>query len=609
MCGIVGYVGNAQAAPFLLDGMSKLEYRGYDSAGIAVYEKDGIRVEKCVGRLDALRHKLEGKMPVGTMGIGHTRWATHGRPSDRNSHPHTDESGNFVVVHNGIIENYLMLKEQQIAKGQKFASDTDTEIVAHLFADFYEGDMEEAVKKVLRTIEGSYSLVFMCKAEPDKLICTKKDNPLIIGLGEGENFIASDIPAIIAKTRRTYIMSDGEIATVTREGVWVQDINGTPITKKVFEVNWNAEAAEKGGFEHFMLKEIYEQPKAIKDTMRGRLAENGTEINFAELGWTAEDFTGISKIFIVACGTAYHAGIVGKYYLENLARIPVEVDIASEFRYRNPLVDANCLTIVISQSGETIDTLAALKEAKRLGSRTLAVTNVVGSSIAREADQVVYTYAGPEIAVASTKAYTTQLLVMLMLAVYVGRLRGTLSEAKAAELAEGLHKVPEQLHDMLENVDQIKVFARNYGSCLDAFFLGRSLDYAVALEGALKLKEISYIHAEAYAAGELKHGTLALIVEGVPVIVLATQEDVYDKTVSNLQEVKAREAMVIAIALEGDDSIAKYADHVIYIPRAGKELAPLLAVLPLQLLAYYAALTRGCDVDKPRNLAKSVTVE
>lgn len=609
MCGIVGYVGNAQAAPFLLDGMSKLEYRGYDSAGIAVYEKGKIRVEKCVGRLDALRHKLEGRMPEGSMGIGHTRWATHGRPSDRNSHPHTDESGDFVVVHNGIIENYLMLKEKLIAKGQKFSSDTDTEIVAHLFADFYEGDMEEAVKKVLKTIEGSYSLVFMCAAEPDKLICTKKDNPLIIGLGEGENFIASDIPAIIAKTRRTYIMSDGEIATVTKDGVWVQDINGTPITKKVFEVNWNAEAAEKGGFEHFMLKEIYEQPKAIKDTMRGRLAENGTEINFTELGWTPEDFTGISKIFIVACGTAYHAGIVGKYYLENLASIPVEVDIASEFRYRNPLVDANCLTIVISQSGETIDTLAALKEAKRLGSRTLAVTNVVGSSIAREADQVVYTYAGPEIAVASTKAYTTQLLVMLMLAVYVGRLRGTLDGNKADALAKGLHKVPEQLHDMLENVDQIKVFARHYGSSLDAFFLGRSLDYAVALEGALKLKEISYIHAEAYAAGELKHGTLALIVEGVPVIVLATQEDVYDKTVSNLQEVKAREAMVIAIALEGDDSIAKYADHVIYIPRADKELAPILAVLPLQLLAYYAALTRGCDVDKPRNLAKSVTVE
>ena len=609
MCGIVGYVGNAQAAPFLLDGMSKLEYRGYDSAGIAVYEKGKIRVEKCVGRLDALRHKLEGRMPEGSMGIGHTRWATHGRPSDRNSHPHTDESGDFVVVHNGIIENYLMLKEKLIAKGQKFSSDTDTEIVAHLFADFYEGDMEEAVKKVLKTIEGSYSLVFMCAAEPDKLICTKKDNPLIIGLGEGENFIASDIPAIIAKTRRTYIMSDGEIATVTKDGVWVQDINGTPITKKVFEVNWNAEAAEKGGFEHFMLKEIYEQPKAIKDTMRGRLAENGTEINFTELGWTPEDFTGISKIFIVACGTAYHAGIVGKYYLENLARIPVEVDIASEFRYRNPLVDANCLTIVISQSGETIDTLAALKEAKRLGSRTLAVTNVVGSSIAREADQVVYTYAGPEIAVASTKAYTTQLLVMLMLAVYVGRLRGTLDGNKADTLAKGLHKVPEQLHDMLENVDQIKVFARHYGSSLDAFFLGRSLDYAVALEGALKLKEISYIHAEAYAAGELKHGTIALIEKGTVVVALCTVKSLFEKMLSNIKEVKARGAVVIAVAEEGHTEIEKEADYVIYVPKCDELVMPSEVVVPLQLFSYYVSSLKGLDIDKPRNLAKSVTVE
>ncbi len=609
MCGIVGYIGNNQAAPFLLDGMSKLEYRGYDSAGIAVYEKGKITVEKCVGRLDSLRQKLDGHMPEGTMGIGHTRWATHGRPSDRNSHPHTDPSGEFVVVHNGIIENYLVLKEDLIAKGHKFVSETDTEVVAHLMAAYYDGDFEETVKRVLRVIEGSYSLVFMCAKEPEKIICTKKDNPLVIGLGEGENFIASDIPAIIAKTRRTFIMSDGEIATVTKDSVWVQDINGTPISKKVFEVNWNAEAAEKGGFEHFMLKEIYEQPKSIRDTMTGRVPKDSHGIEFSELGWTEEEMTGINKIFIVACGTAYHAGIVGKYYLEQLARIPVEVDIASEFRYRSPLVDGNSLTIVISQSGETSDTLAALKEAKRLGSRTLAVTNVVGSSISREADQVVYTYAGPEIAVASTKAYTTQLLVMLMLAIYVGRLRGTLDIAKAHKLVEGLHDIPEQIHKLLENVDQIKVFATRYGSSEDAFFLGRSLDYAVALEGALKLKEISYIHAEAYAAGELKHGTLALIVEGVPVIVLATQPDVYDKTVSNLQEVKAREAMVIAIAFEGDDSIAKYADHVIFIPKTDKYLAPLLAVLPLQLLAYYAALTRGCDVDKPRNLAKSVTVE
>ena len=609
MCGIVGYIGDKQAAPFLLDGMSKLEYRGYDSAGIAVYEKGKIRVEKCVGRLESLRQKLVGNVPVGTVGIGHTRWATHGRPSDRNAHPHTDSSGDFVVVHNGIIENYMALKEALLEKGHVFLSETDSEVVAHLMEDNFNGNFEETVKKVLGMIEGSYSLVFMCAQEPDKLICTKKDNPLVIGLGNGENFIASDIPAIIAKTRRTYIMNDGEIATVTKDAVWVQDINGMPISKKVFEVNWNAEAAEKGGFEHFMLKEIYEQPKAMRDTMTGRVAKDSSHIEFPELNWTSEEFADINKIFIVACGTAYHAGMVGKYYFEQLARIPVEVDIASEFRYRSPIIDSNCLTIIISQSGETSDTLAALKEARRLGSRTLAVTNVVGSSIAREADQVVYTYAGPEIAVASTKAYTTQLLLMLMLSIYVGQIKCTLAAVRAKELVTGIKIIPEQIHELLENVEQLKVFATKYGNSEDVFYLGRSLDYAVALEGALKMKEISYIHAEAYAAGELKHGTLALIVEGVPVIVLATQEDVYDKTISNLQEVKARDAVVIAIALEGDDRIPKYADHVIFIPRAEKYLTPLLSVLPLQLLAYYAALTRGCDVDKPRNLAKSVTVE
>ena len=609
MCGIVGYIGDKQAAPFLLDGMSKLEYRGYDSAGIAVYEKGKIRVEKCVGRLESLRQKLVGNVPVGTVGIGHTRWATHGRPSDRNAHPHTDSSGDFVVVHNGIIENYMALKEALLEKGHVFLSETDSEVVAHLMEDNFNGNFEETVKKVLGMIEGSYSLVFMCAQEPDKLICTKKDNPLVIGLGNGENFIASDIPAIIAKTRRTYKMNDGEIATVTKDAVWVQDIKGMPISKKVFEVNWNAEAAEKGGFEHFMLKEIYEQPKAMRDTMTGRVAKDSSHIEFPELNWTSEEFADINKIFIVACGTAYHAGMVGKYYFEQLARIPVEVDIASEFRYRSPIIDSNCLTIIISQSGETSDTLAALKEARRLGSRTLAVTNVVGSSIAREADQVVYTYAGPEIAVASTKAYTTQLLLMLMLSIYVGQIKGTLAAERAKELVTGIKIIPEQIHELLENVEQLKVFATKYGNSEDVFYLGRSLDYAVALEGALKMKEISYIHAEAYAAGELKHGTLALIVEGVPVIVLATQEDVYDKTISNLQEVKARDAVVIAIALEGDDRIPKYADHVIFIPRAEKYLTPLLSVLPLQLLAYYAALTRGCDVDKPRNLAKSVTVE
>ena len=609
MCGIVGYIGKAQAINFLLDGMGKLEYRGYDSAGVAVYDKGKISITKCVGRLEALREKLQGHMPTGSVGIGHTRWATHGRPSDINAHPHADESGQFVVVHNGIIENYMVLKNELIAKGHKFISETDTEIVAHLFADYYDGNMEEAVKKVLKTIEGSYSLVFMCAKEPDKLICTKKSNPLVIGLGEGENFIASDIPAIIAKTRRTFIMSDGEIATVTKDKVWVQDINGTPIAKKVFEVNWNAEAAEKGGFAHFMLKEIYEQPKAVRETLTGRLDKDGKGVTFAELNWTADELKAINKIFIVACGTAYHAGIVGKYYLEKLARIPVEVDIASEFRYRSPIIDSSCLCIFVSQSGETSDTLEALKEARKLGARTVAVTNVVGSSISREADQTVYTYAGPEIAVASTKAYTTQLVVMLLLALYVAKLRGKITTEKMSSLIACIKEVPEQIHKILENVEPIKVFAKQYGSAEDAFFLGRSLDYAVALEGALKLKEISYIHAEAYAAGELKHGTLALIVEGVPVIVLATQPHVYDKTISNLQEVKARDAIVIGIGMEGDKKLAQHADSVIYVTKTDEDLAPILAVIPLQLIAYYAALTRGCDVDKPRNLAKSVTVE
>lgn len=609
MCGIVGYIGPKQASPFLIEGLTKLEYRGYDSAGIAVFDGSEIQIEKSVGRLGILEKKLEKKDLTGSLGIGHTRWATHGRPSDVNSHPHTDCTGKFVVVHNGIIENYLHLKEKLIAKGHVFTSETDTEVVAHLVEEHYDGDFEAAVKKVLAEIEGSYALVFMTQYEPDKIICTKQDNPLVIGLGEGENFIASDIPAIISRTRRTYILSDGEMAIVTKDSVWVQNRQGVPVTKKVFEVHWDAEAAEKGGYEHFMIKEIYEQPKAIRETMSGRLAKDDTHINFDELKWTKGEVAAFKKVVIVACGTAYHAGIVGKYYLENLARIPVEVDLASEFRYRSPLVDESTLAIVISQSGETLDTLAALKEAKRLGAKTLAITNVVGSSISREADYVAYTWAGPEIAVASTKAYTTQLISMCMLAIYMGGLKGTLSPERSMELIKGLRNLPGQVHEMLEDVEPIKTFAQQYGFNEDVFFIGRSLDYAVALEGSLKLKEISYIHAEAYAAGELKHGTLALIIEGVPVIALATQHDVYEKTLSNIKEVKARDAVVIGVALKGDEEIKKYVDHTIYIPDADKFLAPILAVVPLQLLAYYAAITRGCDVDKPRNLAKSVTVE
>ncbi len=609
MCGIVGYVGDRQAAEFLLDGLSKLEYRGYDSAGIAVYDGENIRVEKSVGRLAALRDKIKGNVPMGSLGIGHTRWATHGRPSDVNSHPHTDCHGDFAIVHNGIIENYLSLKEELIAKGHVFKSETDTEVVVHLLEEVYTGDFVAAVRAVLERIEGSYALVFMSRRHPDLLICTKQDNPLIIGLGEGENFIASDIPAIISKTRRTYILADGEVAIVRKDAVEVTNHLGASVPKKVFEVTWNAEAAEKGGYEHFMLKEIHEQPKAVRDTMSQRITADKKSISFDELAWDADYLNSFNKIYIVACGTAYHAGLVGKYYIEKLARVLVEVDVASEFRYRDPIVDEHTLLIVVSQSGETSDTLAALKESKRRGAKTLAITNVVGSSIAREADQVVYTWAGPEIAVASTKAYTTQLVLFFMLALYMAEIKKSIAAERTAELVAQLHEIPAQVSEILSDVDPIKTFAKQYGFNEDVFYIGRGLDYAVSLEGALKLKEISYIHAEAYAAGELKHGTLALIVEGVPVIALATQRNVYEKTLSNIKEVKARDAVVIGIAAEGDTELQKYVDHVMHVPATDEFIMPILSVIPLQLLAYYAAITRGCDVDKPRNLAKSVTVE
>lgn len=610
MCGIVGYIGFEDASQFMLDGLSKLEYRGYDSAGIAVIGPNNvIKVQKKVGRLANLEGIVKNDPNPGHIGIGHTRWATHGRPSDMNAHPHTDAKGLFAVVHNGIVENYLPIKEELIKKGYEFKSETDTEVVAHLLADLYDGDFEGTVRRVLQRIEGSYSLVILCADDPSRIICTKKDNPLVIGLGKGENFIASDIPAIINHTRDTFIMNDGEVAVVTRDSVRVSDLAGNLINKKVYHVTWNAEAAEKGGFEHFMLKEIYEQPKAIRDTLTGRISKDNKDVIFEELGWEPADVASVNRILITACGTAYHAGLVAKYYIEQLARIPVEVDIASEYRYRDPLTDKNTLAIVISQSGETSDTLAALKEAKRRGARSLAVTNVVGSSIAREADQVIYTWAGPEIAVASTKAYTTQLVALLLLAVYIGKLNGKLDAALAEKILTDLHELPTLCNEIFETVDDIKAFAKNYGFREDAFFLGRSIDYAVAMEGSLKLKEISYIHAEAYAGGELKHGTLALIEEGVPVIALATQEDVREKMMSNIKEVKARDAVVIGLGLAGDTEISKYVDHTIFVPRSDKFTAPILAVVPLQLLAYYAAITRGTDVDKPRNLAKSVTVE
>ncbi|MDY5714861.1 MAG: glutamine--fructose-6-phosphate transaminase (isomerizing) [Veillonella caviae] len=610
MCGIVGYIGFNQASDFLLDGMAKLEYRGYDSAGIAVIGADNvIKIQKKVGRLANLAAIVEADPNEGTIGIGHTRWATHGRPSDMNAHPHASEDGKFAVVHNGIIENYMPLKEELIAKGYHFKSETDTEVVAHLLADMYDGDFVGTVCRMLARVDGAYALEIICSDEPDKIICTKKENPLVIGLGKGENFVASDIPAIINYTRDTYILNDGELAIVTRDGVAISDRAGNPVNKEVYHVTWNAEAAEKGGYEHFMLKEIHDQPKAVRDTFGTHISEDGKTAVFEELNWTANDVAAFNKILIVACGTAYHAGLVTKQYIESLARIPVNVEIASEYRYSNPLTDENTLCIVISQSGETSDTLAALKEAKRLGAKSLAITNVVGSSISREADNTVYTWAGPEISVASTKAYTTQLVAGLLLAIYLGQLNGKLDATLGADILSGIKELPNLIHEIFEVDEDMKAFAKHYGFKSDAFFLGRGIDYAVAMEGALKLKEISYIHAEAYAGGELKHGTLALIEEGVPVIALATQEDVYDKMISNIREVKAREAVVIGIGLKEDEELSKHVDHAIYVPRANKFIAPILAVVPLQLLAYYAAITRGADVDKPRNLAKSVTVE
>ncbi|RHL92317.1 glutamine--fructose-6-phosphate transaminase (isomerizing) [Veillonella atypica] len=610
MCGIVGYIGFNQASDFLLDGMAKLEYRGYDSAGIAVIgPENAIKIQKKVGRLANLEAIVKADPNEGTVGIGHTRWATHGRPSDMNAHPHVSEDGKFAVVHNGIIENYMPLKEELIEKGYHFKSETDTEVVAHLLEDMYDGDFVSTVRRMLDRVDGAYALEIICADEPDKIICTKKENPLVIGLGKGENFVASDIPAIINYTRDTYILNDGELAIVTRDNVAVFDRKGNTIDKEVFHVSWNAEAAEKGGYEHFMLKEIHDQPKAVRDTFGTHISEDGKTVIFDELNWTADDVAAFNKILIVACGTAYHAGLVTKQYIENLARIPVNVEIASEYRYSNPLTDDKTLCIVISQSGETSDTLAALKEAKRHGAKSLAITNVVGSSISREADNTVYTWAGPEISVASTKAYTTQLVAGLLFAVYLGQLNGKMDPALGGEILCGVKSLPTLIHEIFEVDEDMKAFAKHYGFKSDAFFLGRAIDYAVAMEGALKLKEISYIHAEAYAGGELKHGTLALIEEGVPVIALATQEDVYDKMISNIREVKAREAVVIGIGMKGDEELSKHVDHTIYVPRANKFIAPILAVVPLQLLAYYAAITRGADVDKPRNLAKSVTVE
>ncbi|KUO95135.1 glutamine--fructose-6-phosphate transaminase (isomerizing) [Ferroacidibacillus organovorans] len=609
MCGIVGYVGRRQAQDVLLSGLEKLEYRGYDSAGVAIFEDGEVRVEKSVGRLAVLGDALIAHPVRGNQGIGHTRWATHGRPSNENAHPHADCSRAFVVVHNGIIENYQTLRDQLLESGHSFASETDTEIVAHLLEEAWTGELFSTVLAVLPNLRGAYALAIMAKDEPGTLIAVRKQSPLVIGLGDGEQFLASDIPALLEYTRDVYILGDGELAVLQSDRVLCYDLAGNPIGKEIFKVTWDAVAAEKGGYEHFMLKEIHEQPKAVRDTLSGRIAEDGSAVTLGELDLSEEVVRSIDRIHIVACGTSYHAGLVGKVAIETLARIPVDVEIASEYRYRNPIVTDRTLILVISQSGETADTLAALRNAKMAGNRVMAITNVVGSSAAREADHVLVTWAGPEISVASTKAYTTQLIALYLFAAYLGQIKGTIASDERAKLMNAILELPLKIDEVLKTAPAIETIARDFSSWDDAFFLGRGLDFAVALEGALKYKEISYIHAEAYPAGELKHGTLALITEGVPVIALVTQDELYEKTVSNIKEVKARDAHVLALAWVGDEEIEKSVDRVLYVPHTLPFLAPVLLVAPLQLLAYYASIARGNDVDKPRNLAKSVTVE
>ena len=608
MCGIVGYTGEVQAAPVLLKGLEKLEYRGYDSAGIAVYDGAGIRVAKAKGRLQVLRDLTQdGSLIHGTIGIGHTRWATHGAPSDVNSHPQVSDSGKFAVVHNGIIENYLELKEKLIKKGVTFVSETDTEVVAQLLEYYYKGDILDAMIQVLRRVEGSYALGVLCADAPDQIVAVRKDSPLIVGLGQGENFIASDVPAILNHTRDIYRLDDDEIVVLKKDSVQVFNMDKEPVEKKVTHVEWDISAAEKGGYEHFMAKELMEQPKAVRDTISPRL--RGGRVVFDEISLTPEQIRSFSKIFIVACGSAYHVGVVAKYVLEQTLRIPVEVDVASEFRYRSPILGPDTLVLVISQSGETADTLAALREAKRLGAYTLSIVNVVGSTIANESDDVIYTWAGPEIAVATTKAYSTQLVVVYLLSIYLGDLLGRISLEEYKSYIGELEALPDKITKILEHKDNIQYLASKFFNVRDVFFIGRNLDYAMSLEGSLKLKEISYIHSDAYAAGELKHGTISLIEDGTLVVALATQKRLFEKMASNIKEVKARGAVVLGVTTEDQKQIEKEADYVFYIPDACPMMLPSLAVIPLQLFAYYVSSMKGCDIDKPRNLAKSVTVE
>lgn len=608
MCGIVGYIGNKPAAPIILDGLAKLEYRGYDSAGLAVYDGEKINVQKAVGRLKVLENLTHGgeSMP-GYVGIGHTRWATHGAPSDVNAHPHYNKDRTIAVVHNGIIENYIPLRKKLLGKGYEFVSETDTEVLAQLLDYYYKGNPLEAITKVLHRVEGSYALGIMFADFPDEIYAVRKDSPLIVGKSADGSFIASDVPAILKYTRTVYYVENQEVVKLTKDELHFYTVDEEEITKEPVTIEWDANAAEKGGYEHFMLKEIYEQPKTITDTISPRI-KNG-DIVIDELNMTDEEIKAVKKIYIVACGSAYHTGVTAKYVLEGLVRIPVEVDVASEFRYRNPILEEGTMVVVISQSGETADTLAALREAKARGFKVLGIVNVVGSSIAREADSVMYTWAGPEIAVATTKAYSAQLAALYLLTMKLGRVRGTISDELFASLLEDIKKLPYQIELLLGQKEKIQRFANRYVGAKDIFFIGRGIDYAISLEGSLKLKEISYVHSEAYAAGELKHGTISLIEDGTLVVAVATQPALYQKTISNIVEVKARGAFVMAITTEDNTAMEKAADYIIYIPETNPYFANSLAIIPLQLFGYYVAVGKGCDVDKPRNLAKSVTVE
>ncbi len=608
MCGIVGYIGQKNATPILIDGLRRLEYRGYDSAGIAVMSNSKLELRRSVGKIINLDEVIKNNPLQGNLGIAHTRWATHGRPSEENAHPHCDCHDQLVVVHNGIIENYTQLKEDLILKGHKFRSQTDTEVIAHLIEEYLKDDLADAVQKALSKIEGAYALGVISSKQPDRIVAAKLDSPLIIGLGNEEFFIASDVPAILPYTREVIFLDDKEMAILTQDGVDITTLKGKPVKKTTTHIEWDPIMAEKGGYKHFMLKEIYEQPRAIEDTIRGRIVED--EVDLDEMNLSHEDILNIDKIFIVACGTAYYAGIVGRFMLEELTQIPVEVDIGSEFRYRNPILSDKTLLIAISQSGETADTLAPIKEGKKKGAKVISICNVMGSSLTREAkDGVIYTRAGIEIGVASTKAFTSQLTAFYLLTVYLGRHRGTIDSNKAKELLAQIRLIPREVENILEHDEKIKELSHQFQHHHNFLYLGRGINFPIALEGALKLKEISYIHAEGYPAGEMKHGPIALIDENMPVVAIATQGQVYDKILSNIEEAKARDGIIIAVATDKDTKISKKANHVIYIPKTTELLTPILAVIPLQLLAYHIANYRGCDVDQPRNLAKSVTVE